>query len=292
VPERLGDLLYTPALALPGLAIYIAFVIVPVVLVIGYSLTNWNGFNSGADFVGLENYRRVFVDTRATGAIMVTAAMAVAITVVLDVLGLGLAVILNRTGRVTRWLRALFFFPLVLAPVVVAFAWKGLLNYGGVVNQVFSALDLPAVNFLGEPSNAIVSMVIVQTWWSVGFPMVLYLAALQGIPRDLMEAARIDGASAVQEFAFITLPLMRSAILIVTSMLLIIFMRTYELVIVLTYGGPGGATETIGLHIIRRAITESEFAYGSALAVTLFIILVAIGATTALIVRRLGASNQ
>lgn len=253
----------------PALGVYIFMMIIPIIIAFGYSLTDWNGISSTFDWAGIDNYRRTFADERFQRAAVITGLIAFICTAVLNVLGVGLAVALNRAGAASRLLRPLFFFPIVLSPIVVGFIWQAQLNYQGIANGLLESLGVGRINFLGEPTLAVVSLAWVTIWQSLGFVMVLYLAALQTIPREIYDASSIDGATPAQQFARITIPLLAPATTTTTVLLLVFFMRLYDYVVVLTGGGPGGASETVAFQIVRTSFSGNQYAYGSAQAIVL-----------------------
>lgn len=270
-------------LAAPAVVIYLALVIGPVFLTAYYSFTSWNGTSAEWDFVGVANYQKAFESDEVMSSFLLTFLITVGTSLALTLIAVPLAALLNRNGFVTRVYRSAIFFPIVLAPVVVGFIWQTLLNTNGIVNSALSPLGGEPINFLGNGRMAAVSIAIVAGWQTLGFITVLYLAAIQGIPGELYEAASMDGAGAVRTFVSITLPSLAPAIAANSVLLIVIFMRIYEYVVAMTGGGPAGSTETVAFLITQEAFVRSRFGLASGIAVLLiFAVAVMIGALRAI----------
>jgi multiple sugar transport system permease protein len=202
-------------------------------------------------------------------------------TVLLQVaVGLGLALLVLQIPK-GQWLfRIVAILPIVLAPVVVGLIWRSLLltPQSGIVDLASIALGFGSFNWLGAPDMALVSVIAVHTWQWTPFAFLVMLASLASVPPDLYEAARIDRANALRRFLYITLPLIRPAIVIVIILRTIIALSAFAAILALTGGGPGTATEILNLYAYRTAFIELNFGYGSALAVTLLIITLIVSA--------------
>jgi multiple sugar transport system permease protein len=183
-------------------------------------------------------------------------------------------------------LRTIFFIPQVLSAVIVSFIWRIILVDQGLLNSFLRNLGLidKPIHWLGDPQMAFNAIVMVVTWQMLGFCTVIYLASLQGIPKDLMEAAQIDGANRWQQFRSVVWPLLAPGVTINMVLLLIMTFKLYDQIAVLTGGGPGGRTETLSYYIIRIAFTGNQLGYGSTMAVVLFI---TTGIISALVVSQL-----
>ena len=261
-----------------GIALYALMSIIPLFLAFYYSLTNLNLLYPASDFVGFENYGKLINDFAFKRSLSLTFKMSLIITITVNLVGLLIAMMLNFNDRYHSFLRTLFFIPQVLSGVVVSFIWKIILANRGLLNAILEQVGLieKPINWLGLPDLAFISIVIVVTWQLIGFNAVIYLASLQGIPQDLMEAAQIDGANRWQQFWNITWPLIAPGVTINMVLMLIIAFKLYDQVAVLTTGGPGGATETLSYYIVRIAFTNNRTGYASAMAVVLFLIIAAI----------------
>jgi raffinose/stachyose/melibiose transport system permease protein len=268
----MGDLWFL----LPALAVYGLVLVYPMLAGIRYSLTDWNGLDPNFHYVGLANFIRLAGDLQVRSAISTTLIIAAAMVVLQNGLGLLLALALNRKLRGSNFLRVLFFFPVVLTPVVVSFVWQYLLSSLGPVNQILVAIGLPSMNWLGNPDLALCSIIALALWQNVGLSMVILLAGLQAVPAELIEAARIDGARPVQRLRYVTLPMLAPAITITVVLSLIHGLKLFDQIYVLTGGGPGYATETLSTIIYKTSFQFAENGYGSAIALVFAILVSAL----------------
>lgn len=276
--------------SVPALVIYSALLVVPVLFAFGLSLTKWDGvFLSRMRFVGFQNFIDMFKDQRLLNAVKVTLIIVVVVTITVNVLGLFFAILLNRAGRITNTLRGLFFLPYVLSTVAISFIWVSILSYTGVINNVLDALGLKnlAGLYIGDTSNGIKSICVIEIWRTLGFNMVIYLAALQTVPQDLYEACKIDGGNAWQNFRHVTLPMIIPGITISTLLNIMNELRQYDIVKIVTNGGPGTSTETIAYNIIDQAFSNGIYGYSSAIALFLFAVIVVVSLTQLKLMQRL-----
>ncbi|MFD6071796.1 MULTISPECIES: carbohydrate ABC transporter permease [Amycolatopsis] len=262
----------------PGVVIYLCFVMAPILISFGYSLTNHNPFNPPAEFVGIENYRLLFQDEQFLTALRVTTILTVIVVVVPNVLGLGVAVLLDRKGVLYKVLRSVFFTPVILSSVVVSIIWTKLLDDRGPVNDALRALGVEhPPGWLSDPDLALYSVASIVCWQMLGFCVVVYLAGLQGVPAELLEAAEIDGAGPVRRFRAVTWPLLAPSLTINTVVLLISAFKTYDYVKVVTNGGPGsGTTATIAFAVLATGLDANHVGYASAMAVVMLVIVAAL----------------
>jgi ABC-type sugar transport system permease subunit len=261
------------ALFLPGFAIYVLIIILPILMCAYYGFFNWDGLRDGMTFVGLDNFARALKDPYFLNALKTTFFYTIPGTVIVNGLGIALAVLVNRRSRMSNFYRSSFFFPMLISAVAIGFIWKALLSYSGIVNTLLAGIRVEGVDFLGSIALAPWSILLVNTWHDVGFVTVLYLAGLQAISSDYYDAAIIDGASRLQQFGYITFPWLAPAF---TSCVIFVFtgyMRLYDLVFVMTSGGPAGATETIAIQTIKVGFNQNRFSYGSALAIYMLVII-------------------
>lgn len=263
-----------------GVLIYFLMTILPLFMAFSFSFTNQNILYKTSEFVNIQNYINLISDTNFTRSLFFTARMSVLVTLAANVGGLLVAMMLNHPGRYYTILRTIFFIPQVLSAVIVSFIWKIILVDRGLLNIVLHQLGLVEKNihWLGDPNIAFYSVVLVVTWQLIGFCTVIYLASLQSIPKDLSEAAQIDGANRWQQFRNVTWPLLAPGVTINMVLLLIITFKLYDQVAVLTGGGPGFRTETLSYYIIRVAFSNNQLGYASAIAVILFMITAVISA--------------
>ncbi|WP_409495456.1 carbohydrate ABC transporter permease [Amycolatopsis sp. cmx-11-12] len=258
----------------PGVVIYLCFVMAPILISFGYSLTNHNPFNPPSDYVGLENYKLLFQDEQFLTALGVTTILTVIVVVVPNVLGLGVALLLDRKGLLYNALRSVFFTPVILSSVVVSIIWTKLLDDRGPINDVLRALGVEQPpGWLSDPDLALYSIASIVCWQMLGFCVVVYLAGLQGVPTELLEAAEIDGAGPVRRFRAVTWPLLAPSLTINTVVLLISAFKTYDYVKVVTNGGPGsGTTATLAFNVLATGLDANHVGYASAMAVVMLVI--------------------
>ncbi|MER6976326.1 sugar ABC transporter permease [Streptomyces carpinensis] len=270
----------------PAVLIYTALLVVPVGYAFYYSFTDYNGFpNRVPEFTGLDNYRTVFESHDITGTMVVTAIVAAVGAVVVNLAALGLALLLQKTNRFNTFGRVVMFYPHVLSALVVGFLWQAILGPQGVVNTLLEKAGTSSLPFLSDPDWALWSMILVIVWSLFGVQLVLYLAGLQAVPRDLIEAARIDGAGRWGTFRAVTWPSLASTVTVAVITSGISLLKTYDVVVSLTGGGPAGSTKTLAYSILAVSFPQRKIGVASAQAV-LLIVAAAIMAITVLVLRR------
>jgi len=260
---------------LPALLIYTVLLIMPIIGAFGISFTNWNGISPNFKFVGIQNYLSMIKDERLHNAIIVTLTITVVVSVVVNVLGLFIASLLNRAKKYTNALRSVFFLPYVISTVAISFIWLSILSYTGVLNSMLDAIGLGNLvgDYIGNAKNAIISICVIEIWRILGFHMVLYLTALQTVPAELYEACIVDGGSRWQKFRYVTLPMIIPGMTVSLIMSIMVEMKQYDMVKVITNGGPGYATETITYSIVNQAFGTNQLGYSSAIAGFLFVVI-------------------
>lgn len=258
----------------PALAFYAFVLIVPTLRGATLAFTNWNGLDATFGFVGLANFAKVLTSPASLGAIIVTLTIAFFYTVIVNVLGLLLALGVHSRIKSRNLLRVFLFAPAVMTPVVTAYLWKYILAPTGPLNILFDALGLGALkqSWLGTPEWALFSIILVLVWQFSGYHMVIYLAGLQGIPDELLEAAAVDGAGPMRKFWSIVRPLLAPAITINVMLSIIGGLKIFDQVWVMTGGGPGGSTHTLSTLLYRDAFQYGEFGSSIAMAVILFLL--------------------
>jgi multiple sugar transport system permease protein len=265
----------TPYLFLaPGLLLFAAFRLYPLLEGLRLSFTNARLGRATQTFVGLANYERLLEDSRFQVSLTNTAFYTVASTLPVLAIPLALAVALNR-GTLRTVLRSAFFFPFTLSVVTVGLTWLWLLDpVVGPLNYYLRTLGVPVRSWLADPSTAMWVVIATTVWWVTGYYLVIYLAGLQDIPRDLYEAAAIDGAGPWRSFWRITLPLLRPVLLFVFVTHIIGSFQLFGQVFVLTAGGPGDATRTVVQHLYETAFQNFfQFGAASAMAWVLFAVI-------------------
>jgi len=263
----------------PGLLIYVCFMLMPILLCFYYAFFDWDGINSKMNFVGLDNFIQGLRDNQFHRALYVTLFITVISTIIVNALGILFAVLLNKKGKMVNFYRSVFFFPLLLSPVAVGFIWKSLINYNGLLNTALERMNIEKIQFLGDPQWSVLTIAGIAIWQSTGFVIVIYLAGLQTIPKELYDAASIDGASRMLQFKNVTFPLLAPSFTMAIVFMFTGMMREYDRIAVLTAGGPAGSTETIAYQIVREGFSANRLSYASSLSVYL-LILVGVLATT------------
>lgn len=260
--------LYTlPAVALVILTIYIPFALSGF-----YSLTEWNGISKAPVFIGLENFRRIFSGSPDfLEALWFTARYAFFFIVLSNVLALALAVALTKKFRLANTLRGLFFVPYIMSMTIVGFIWKFIFSQGFEKLSEITGWGVWGLSWLGDGNLAFWSVVIVGVWQSLGFYIVLYIAGLQAVPTDVLEAAQIDGANGRQRFFRVVLPLLGPSVTTCVFMSLTNSLKVFDIILALTKGGPGGATYSATLEIYREAFQNNHYGLGSAKAIVFFV---------------------
>ena len=273
---------------LPFLVPYVVLKLWPIFYGFWISLHNWSSIGGTPAFVGTQNYERIFQDAlfwRAFGNTVLFTALA---TPALIALGMALALVLNRKLPGGGVFRTLFYLPNMLSVSVISLIFVAVLtaDSSGLINNVLGNFGIPPIQFLLNQQTAMPSLALAAVWWTVGFNMLILLAGLQNIPGDVIDAARVDGASGWRQFLWITLPLLRRPLMLVTILQFIACFQVFGLVDVMTRGGPGGATRSLAYYLFERAFTNSQLGYGSAIASILFLILFAVSIAQLTLFRR------
>jgi multiple sugar transport system permease protein/raffinose/stachyose/melibiose transport system permease protein len=263
----------------PSLTILLVFVVYPVVQSLWISLHDWRLGAPVQPWVGSDNYRALARDPLLWNALRVTLVFSAVSVAIQVVLGFLLASWLQGTGRLVKLLRSVYFFPTIVALASIGLVWRFLLDPQiGLVAGWTAALGLRPVDWLQSTTWALPAVVFVAVWKNLGFTMVLLLAGLQGIPAHLYEAARLDGAGRWQLMRHVTLPGLRPALLFTTVILTINSLQTFDLVYVMTRGGPLFTTDTLVTYMYRQAFENFRFGYAAAVAWVLFSIILLLSA--------------
>ena len=261
-------------LSLPALILFGVFFVYPLLKGIGMSMTNWDGMGE-AKFVGLKNFVDFFSDERAMHDIKTTLIFAIGSAVLLNLVGLGYAFLMNSKFRGKSIARVIIYLPAIISPLIMGYIWYFLLQPGrGFLYHAFSQSGLPDPigNWMSSYPSALAVLVLVNVWQFAGMTMIIYLAGLQSISSDVLEAALIDGASPWQRFAHVTLPLLMPAIRINVVTNIIGSLSVFDVIMSLTEGGPGYSTESLSIYIMRMCY-GSRTGYSTAVAMILFLII-------------------
>ncbi|WP_082574055.1 carbohydrate ABC transporter permease [Cellulomonas sp. Root137] len=267
------------AFVAPAMVVLVAFAVLPILVAGVVSTTDMDisglADPSSVSFVGLENYRRLVADPQFWNALRTTGAFTVVGVPVIVVASLAVALLLHRSGgRLASTLRAFYFLPAITAIVAVALVWGYLYNSQfGLLNYLLSLVGLGPVPWLSDPTWARFSVGLVAVWRATGLNIIIFLAALQGIPHEYDEAAQLDGATELQRTRRITVPLLRFAIFFVTVTTVISWLQFFDEPYVLTQGGPNDATTSISLYIYEQGFRYNQFGFASAGSLVLFVII-------------------
>jgi multiple sugar transport system permease protein len=269
--EALTGYLFTA----PTIIGFLVFVLGPLVAAVYLSLTKYN-ILTAPKFVGFDNYARMFRDERLATTYGNTVLYVGAAVVLINGFALLFAVLINQRlpRALTYVFRSAYFFPYLVALVYVSIIWQALFQKDtGILNYYITALGGERIDWLNSSEFSRVSVIVVDTWRNVGFAMLIFVAALQEVPRDMVEAARTDGANEWQVFRRIILPMISQATFFNITITIIGAFQIYESIIVLTRGGPGDASRSVVMYIAEVAFNKFDMGYASAIAVTLFLII-------------------
>jgi len=263
------------SLVLPGLIIFTFGLIIPMFLAFRYSLTSWNGMTAEKPFVGLENYKNLLTDRHVRDAWIFTFKFTFYNTIIQNVFALIFAVALDSSIRGKRIYRTIIFLPCLISTIIVGFIWLKMFSN---VLPAFNKLLGTNINFLlfGSGETVLNGLLIANNWQWIGYWMLIYLAGLQSIPEELYEAAKIDGATGWRRFINVTIPMLGPAFTICIVGITTGSLKVYDLMVSSTGGGPGRASTSIIYHIYNTAITGRQYGYGSAMSISLVIVLLVI----------------
>jgi raffinose/stachyose/melibiose transport system permease protein len=272
--RRLRKAAELTALLGPPIVLFVGFVIVPMIFAAWYSLYNWSGFGPLSDFIGFQNYSGVLTGPVFHQALLHNVIIAVLSLVIQLPVSIGLALLLNWRVRSRTVLRLAVFAPFVLSEATAAVMWYELLQPGGPVDALLEAVGLGGLvhYWLASTSLVLYTVFAVATWKYIGFGIVLLLAGLQGIPPELREAAAIDGATPWQVTRTITLPLLAPTIRIWIFLSVIGSLQLFDLVWIMTMGGPANASSTMLTYQYVNGVERTQFGYGATVSVVLFVI--------------------
>lgn len=259
----------------PTLIIFLTFILFPVIFSFYLSFHEWNMFSSEAAYIGLENYKKMFQSEEFWSVLKNTAIYTLGTVPLNMALALLVAIALNKKIKGKKFLRTAFFAPVIISPVAAAVIWRWIYdpNYG-LLNYSISFLGVDSINWLNDPTAAMFALIIMGVWKTFGINMVLFSAGLQGIPETYYEAAEIDGAGRWSKFWKITVPMLAPTTFFIMIMSMISSFQVFDLVYVLTSGGPLGSTKVLVFFVYEYAFKFFEMGYASAAAYVLFAILI------------------
>ncbi len=260
---------------LPCLILVGALFYTPFLMSMFYSLTKWNGIAKEPVFIGLKNFVTLFTgDQGFINSVIFTSKYAFFYILFSNVVALALAVMLVKKLITANLLRAVFFVPYIMSMIIVGFIWRFIFSQGFASLSELTGWGIFELSWLGDPKLAFISIVVVAVWQALGFYMVIYIAGLQAVPEDVLEAAVVDGASAPRKFFSITLPLLGPSISTCLFLSLTNSIKVFDIILALTAGGPGGSTYSVTYDIYREAFQNNNYGYGAAKSLVLFIIVV------------------
>ncbi|MDQ0878661.1 multiple sugar transport system permease protein [Paenibacillus sp. V4I3] len=261
----------------PAIALLLVFVFYPMLQAFIISFKNYSLVGAGDVFVGMDNYVHLMKDRAFFNSLKHSFYFAIIVIPIQTSIALGLALLIQKKTVAASLFRTLYFIPVIISTAVAATVFKLIYNKEfGLLNSVLKALHLPVTSFLSDPDTAMNGIIVLGIWKGAGFFMIIFLAGLNNISPDLYEAARVDGASRIQQFFKITLPLLNRTMAFVVIMTTIDAIKLSGLVFVLTNGGPNSSTETVVFYIYKQAFTQMRMGYATAAAFVLFAIVLAI----------------
>jgi raffinose/stachyose/melibiose transport system permease protein len=267
--------------ALPAIVVFAAFFLVPNLLNFYYPFTNWSSYHADIAFTGLDNFKTVAKDGSLLGALRTTLLYAALAALFQNGFGLVLALLLEQDTRFNRFFRAVFFLPVLISALAVGYVFQALLNQDGALNQVLGT-DIP---WLGSTAWTLVVVTVIHGWKWMGLSMLIYLAGLKGIPDDILEAARMDGAGPWRTFWSVRWPMLAPAVTFNVTTALIGSMNTFDIVQATTGGGPAASTEVFNLYMFR-IFGQGLYAQASAMSLVLFLVVVAVAIPLVIGLRR------
>lgn len=271
---------------LPAVLFFSLVILVPFVRAIIFSFQDWNGISSEIKWAGLDNFRHILSDTGYYKSFVFTLKFVAISTLLLNVVGFFLAVILNMALKSRNILRTIFFMPHVIGPLLIGFIWQFIFTEMFAELGIWTGWSLFMKSWLSLPAYSFYALVIVTVWHTAGYLMIIYLAALQGVPHDLLEAAEIDGANHWQKLRSIILPLVRPAVTICLFLAISSGFKVFDLNFALTKGGPFGTTESIALHIYFDAFEKNNYTLASAKSVVFFWVLASVTLIQVFVMKR------
>jgi raffinose/stachyose/melibiose transport system permease protein len=257
---------------LPALIIYAVFAIYPILQSFYYSLVEWNGF-SDKTFIGMDNYVKLFQDPLFWNSAKNNIFIVIASVIGQVPIALFIALLLNRKLKGVKIFRTIGFLPVVLSTVVISLTWNLIYNTkDGMINELLRTmgLDFLAQNWLGDTKWSMIAVSITVIWQFVGLYLIIFLAALQNIPEEVLEAAKMDGASEWTTTWKITIPMIWDTIIVAVILCISGSLRTFDLIYVMTHGGPSHSTDVMALYMFNETFSKLQYGYGSAVSVTIF----------------------
>ena len=261
----------------PAFIFYTLFIIVPTVSSVYYSFTSWDGISPDVRFIGLANYKEIFTSARFGNALKNTIILTAFISILENAFALGLALMVDNVEWLKNLFRSAFYIPVLISGIVSGFIWKIMYNYNfGAINSILSGVGLDGLkqDWLGNTSLTLIMVGVVLVWKGAGYYMIIYLASLQSVSTDIIEAAEIDGVGPFQKFKSITLPLISGAFTINFTLSLINGLKVFDQISVMTNGDTGFTTETLVYLLYKVGFNEGRQGFGTAVGIVLLFIII------------------
>ncbi len=276
------NLMYVPALVL-----FAIFILYPITQGLKWSFTNWNGYSPNYSWVGWDQYAHMFGDPKALRTVINTFIYGLGSTLFQNILGLAYAVLLNGTSRSKSIVRTIVYFPVIISPLIMGYIWYFLFQYdGGAINDILILFGLEPLDWLGNGPRAVWLMTLVNTYQYMGVAMIIYLAGLQAIPTECLEAASIDGATGVDRFRYVTLPLLMPAVTFSIVINIIGGLKLFDVIMAMTGGGPGYASHSLSTMMYDLYFARQDAGYAAALGNLMFVIITLISISALIFLRR------
>ncbi|MBS5934312.1 raffinose/stachyose/melibiose transport system permease protein [Anaerosporobacter mobilis DSM 15930] len=261
----------------PAFILYSLFVIVPTISSVYYSFTSWDGISPVVRFIGLNNYKEILTSARFGNALKNTVILTIFISLLENAFALGLALLVDNVKIGKNFFRSAFYIPVLISGIVSGFIWKIMYNYNfGAINTILNDIGLGNLkqDWLGNNKLTLIMVGLVLVWKGAGYYMIIYLASLQSVSTDVIEASQIDGANAIQRFRRIIIPLISGAFTINFTLSLINGLKVFDQINVMTDGGPGFTTETLVYLLYKVGFNEGRQGFGTAVGMVLLFIII------------------
>lgn len=262
---------------LPALIVYFIGMMIPLLIGVYFSLTDWNGFSPKMNFIGFRNYTQLFRNPQFLNSLKFTASFVFFNTLIQNVLALLLAMVIDSGIKGKNIYKTIIYVPALLSPILIGFLWNKLL--GSIYPELLAALGIPGnLKLLTDPDTVLAGLLIINNWQWIGYWMLIYIAALQGVPQELYEAAEIEGAGVLRIFWNVTLPMIMPAVTVCVTAITLGGFQVYELIITATGGGPGHASESFIMYVYNQAFSNERAAFASANSMVYVVLLLIVAA--------------
>lgn len=274
----------------PSFLIVTLFITYPFLSGLNLAFSDWNGMSKNIHYIGLDNFKEIFTDSVFYLALKNTIIFTVLVTVIQHIISLSIAVFIDKQMKGAEFYKTILFIPALLSTVIIGLVFSTILSpINGTLNSFLAAIgfdSLSNTDWLGNPNISLYAVIFTNIWQYIGYSMVIYLAGLQAVSSEIIEASKIDGANSWQVFRHIEFPSIAPSFTINTVLSVVGCLKAFEIIFVMTGGGPGNATELIGTYIYNRGFTGSRFGYGTAVSLVLFIFIVAVSFIQVKVLRR------